>query len=259
MMIRTIWRMIPAAMAVFVMAPSRAADLAAKAGNAAPDMIPADATWSGCTIGLEGGGTQGSSRHVANSPDPAINGMPITNTFSLSGGLVGAAAGCNYQVNRLVFGIENDFSWTNLRGTAPDMAPFSTMNSSQTSAKWLDTLRGRAGFAWGHSMLYATGGAAFTSTAANICDITTGACVSNARTRSGWVAGAGIEVAMLSDVSLKLEYLHADFGSQSYFNTQVALGQVTVITRNVRLTEDIVRAGINWRFTSFSGMIAGGP
>jgi outer membrane immunogenic protein len=64
---------------------------------------------------------------------------------------------------------------------------------------------------------------------------------------------------MLSDVSLKLEYLHADFGSQSYFNTQVALGQVTVITRNVRLTEDIVRAGINWRFTSFSGMIAGGP
>ena len=73
------------------------------------------------------------------------------------------------------------------------------------------------------------------------------------------MAGAGIEYAILSNLSLKLEYLHADFGSESYFNTQVALGQVTVITRNVRMTEDIVRAGLNWRFTSFSGMITGGP
>jgi outer membrane immunogenic protein len=256
MTIRMLRRVICSMLALAFIHPSLAADLQMKA---APNMFSMAPNWSGCTLGFVGGGAWGSSRHVANSPDPMINGMPITNPFQLSGGLAGGTVGCNYQVNRIVFGLEDDFSWTNLRGTGPDMAPFSTLNSSQTSAKWLDTLRGRAGFTWGHSLLYATGGAAFASSAANICAIATGACVSNARTRTGWVAGAGIEYAMLSNLSLKLEYLHADFGSESYFNTQVALGQVTVITRNVRLTEDIVRAGLNWRFTSFSGMITGGP
>jgi outer membrane immunogenic protein len=218
---------------------------------ARPTMIPLAAPWSGCYAGLEGGGAFGSSRHAASMTDPAINGLPITANFEVRGGVVGATAGCNIQTGRLVLGIENDFSASGIKGTGPNIAPFSMINTSQTNEQWIDTLRGRAGFAWSRALIYGTAGAAFANTVANICDITTGMCVSNSLLRTGWVAGAGIEYAISSSLSLKLEYLHADFGSGRYFTTQAMLGQVTVITRDVRLSNEIFRVGVNWRFTSF--------
>jgi outer membrane immunogenic protein len=50
-------------------------------------------------------------------------------------------------------------------------------------------------------------------------------------------------------VTLKLEYLHADFGASSYINPsiQVAPGR-TIVARDVTLTNDIVRAGVNYKF-----------
>jgi outer membrane immunogenic protein len=36
--------------------------------------------------------------------------------------------------------------------------------------------------------------------------------VSDSQTRTGWVAGGGVEYAAWDHVTLKLEYLHADFG-----------------------------------------------
>jgi outer membrane immunogenic protein len=129
---------------------------------------------------------------------------------------------------------------------------------SHTNEKWLDTLRGRVGFAWEHALLYGTGGAAFAGTDANICNTFLGVCSSNSQTRTGWVAGAGIEYAVWDNVSLKLEYLHADFGSGRYFSTPVALGVQNIVTRDVRLSDDIVRAGINWRFTTLPGMLSPG-
>ena len=49
-------------------------------------------------------------------------------------------------------------------------------------------------------------------------------------------------------MSFKLEYVHADFGSKRYVDPAVPIGAFTVITRDVRLTDDIVRAGVNVRF-----------
>jgi outer membrane immunogenic protein len=238
--------------------PLLAADLPARTYKASPMMGPVAASWTGCYIGLQGGGGWGSSRHVAVSPpNPANAGLPITNNFGLSGGEIGGTAGCNYEVNNWVFGVENDISWTNISGSAPDMLPFNLRGVSHTNEKWLDTLRGRVGFAWEHALLYGTGGAAFAGTDANICN-TLAACFSNSQTRTGWVAGAGIEYAMWDNVSLKLEYLHADFGSARYFSTPVVLGMQNIITRDVRLSDDIVRAGINWRFTTLPGMLSPG-
>lgn len=50
-------------------------------------------------------------------------------------------------------------------------------------------------------------------------------------------------------LTLKLEYLHADFGAGSYINpsVQTAPGH-TILTRDVPLTNDIVRAGVNHKF-----------
>jgi len=231
-----------------------AADLPAAPPMAtkAPFAAPVIFSWTGCYIGAEGGGNRGRSSHVSSTtPQP---GTPITGNFDLSGGIAGGTIGCNYQVSNFVVGIENDYSWTDKRGSAPDMLPFNTAATSSTREKWIDTLRGRFGFAaWDRVMIYGTAGAAFAGTDVNVTNPALGFSVTNAQTRTGWTAGVGGEWAVLADtwgaVSLKLEYLHADFGTRQYFNPAVLTAAgTTVVTRDVKLTDDMVRAGVNVKF-----------
>jgi hypothetical protein len=74
-------------------------------------------------------------------------GVPITNNFGMSGGLLGGTAGCNYQFKNIVFSVENDLSWTSNTGSGSDIPPFIAGTTSSTNEKWLDSLRGRVGFA----------------------------------------------------------------------------------------------------------------
>ena len=245
------------ALATIATNPLLAADLPARTYKAPPMMAPAAATWSGCYVGIEGGGAWGSSRHSA-AMAPFLAGQPITNSFGLSGGLIGGTVGCNYQIDSWVFGVENDISWTSFRGTGTSLAPFTPQVSSRTDEKWLDTLRGRVGFSWDRALIYGTAGVAFAGVAAGACSNVTGACLTNTQTRTGWVVGAGVEYAVWENLSLKLEYLHADFGNGRYFNTPGLLGPVTIITRDVKLTNDLVRVGVNWRFNSLPGMLSPG-
>ena len=63
-------------------------------------------------------------------------------------------------------------------------------------------------------------------------------------TRIGWTVGAGVEAALSNNWSWKIEYLHMDYGT---FNLAlVALGSIN--SQNVKLTDDIVRVGINYKF-----------
>jgi len=214
----------------------------------APVFAPVVFSWTGCYIGVEGGGNWGQSQQTART-GPAV-GASVTGNFNLSGGIVGGTVGCNYQVSNVVLGIENDFSWTNKQGTAQNIAPFTPGFSSSTREKWIDTLRGRAGIAFDRVMIYGTAGAAFAGTDVTVSSPVFGA-VTNSQTRTGWVAGIGGEWAALVDswgaVTFKLEYLHADFGTKQYFNPALLLagGNATVVTRDVKLTDDMVRAGVN--------------
>src|SRR5450631_2982803 len=212
----------------------------------APVFAPVVFSWTGCYIGVEGGGNWGQSQQTARSGD--FVGSPITGNFNLSGGIVGGTLGCNYQVSNVVLGIENDYSWTNKQGTAQNLAPFTPGFASSTREKWIDTLRGRAGFAMDRVMIYGTAGAAFAGSDVTVSNPAFGA-VTNTQTRTGWVAGVGGEWAALVDswgaVTFKLEYLHADFGTKQYFTTPTALGPATVVARDVKLTDDMVRAGVN--------------
>jgi outer membrane immunogenic protein len=227
-----------------------AADLPARVYKA-PAVAPALAyNWTGCYVGIEGGGAWGRSSHTAASG--AGTGLPITGDYDLSGGLVGGTVGCNYQFSNIVIGIEDDLSWTNKKGSAFELAPFAAGATSQTREKWLDTLRGRVGVAFDRALLYGTGGVAFAGTDITACS-PIGFCVSDSQNRTGWVAGAGIEYAIWNNLSVKVEYLHADFGTARYINTPiVGPNGGTFVTRDVKLTDDIVRAGLNWKFDLFT-------
>ncbi len=233
-----------AALAALTGTPALAADMALKAPPPPP---PPTMTWTGCYVGIEGGGQWGSQK-VVDSSDvaPPDAGATVT-TVKPSGGLFGGTVGCNYQSSNFVFGVENDLSWSGLRGSAFDQPPFAVTFSHSVRTTWLDTLRGRVGITVNDNkaLLYVTGGGAFT----NINDTVTGGgfAASNTTTASGWTGGGGVEVMLAPHWSGKVEYLYARFQNvNDAFNTAPPAGFFVGV--NTRLTDNILRAGVNWHF-----------
>jgi outer membrane immunogenic protein len=226
-----------AAIGTLIAAPAFAADMALKA----PPPQPPAWTWTGCYVGIEGGGVLGHDPVVATA-----GGTSVT-TISSIDGLVGGTFGCNYQFSQfVVVGVEDDISWTGLQGTASDLKPFNTTFSHSVSSTWLDTLRARAGVVFGGGgFLYATGGAAF----AGIQDSAAGAgaVVSSTTNVTGWTVGGGVEFMPWLNWSLKVEYLFVQFPTiADAFNTFPPVGNFVGV--NTHLSENIIRAGINWHF-----------
>jgi outer membrane immunogenic protein len=226
--------------------------LPARTYTKAPAVVASVYSWTGFYVGVEGGGDWGRSQHYENNPASATFGLPQTGGINLSGALAGGTVGYNYQINNIVIGIENDISWTNIKGSANLIPPFVTTQIFQTSQTWLDTLRGRIGYAWDRVLVYGTGGASFTNEKILLCDPIAAGCAGQSRTVTGWTAGVGAEYAFTDNWSVKLEYLHADFGRQAYVATPTpalfANGASFFAPRIVSLTDDIVRVGVNYKF-----------
>ena len=81
-----------------------------------------------------------------------------SNSFDTSGGVVGGTLGYNWQMNQVVFGLEGDLDWSNIRGST---AAVPCTTSCETRNDWLGTARGRIGYAFDRWMPYVTGGLAF--------------------------------------------------------------------------------------------------
>ena len=64
-------------------------------------------------------------------------------------------------------------------------------------------------------------------------------------TRNGWTAGGGIEVVLAPGWSGKLEYLYLDY---RHSNTIWVWPRLLPLTDDARLTMNVVRAGVNYRF-----------
>ena len=123
-----------------------------------------------------------------------------------------------------------------------------TLNYSE-KLPWFGTVRGRVGFLpapnW---LIYGTGGLAYGEVDTNTT-LTVGTLgVSNNfdTTRLGWTAGGGVEALLSRNWSAKVEYLYVDLGSFS--NTFTGLGTFTPATLSTHVTDNIVRAGLNYHF-----------
>jgi outer membrane immunogenic protein len=226
----------------------------------APLPVPILFSWTGCYVGVEGGGAWGQGEQVASSPTPTLGGQTITGGMTIKGGLAGGTVGCNIQISNFVLGVENDFSWSDKKGSTNDLPPFNTATVSTTRERWLDTFRGRFGYAIDRFMVYGTAGVAFAAEQVQVANPAFGV-VSETRDRVGWTAGAGGEYAVWTggwaDVTVKLEYLHAGFDFRPYFVPPITIAGNTIVTRNVKLTDDIVRAGVNVKFNWGGPVVAG--
>ena len=226
--------------------PALAADLPPRYPTKAPVMVTSVYNWTGCYIGVEGGGAWGRARDT--SLDPRFPGE-ITGPFSLSGVLVGGTVGCNYQVDRIVFGIEGDLSWTNKRGSTFAIPPFLTSSFGEVRESWIGTVRGRLGYAFADRwLLYVTGGLAATTAKLTITDALFGINASESQSKAGWTIGGGVEAALDRNWTAKVEYLYVDYGRIGYFNPSVAIGPYVLLNQSVRLTDHLFRVGVNYRF-----------
>ncbi len=172
---------------------------------------PAAFDWSGAYIGLNGGiapGIGGNNWGLTSAPG-------ITSVESFTGGLGGITVGDNWQKNKFVFGIEGDADIAGLSAVHTATAGFACGGTNcSTFVDSLGTLRARAGYALGSSgLLYVTGGLAGGYVLGHAGG---GALPDNGQaTQIGWTAGAGIEAALSSHLTAKVEGLYVDLGRLS--------------------------------------------
>ncbi|MSO68368.1 MAG: porin family protein [Pseudolabrys sp.] len=151
------------------------------------------------------------------------------------GGLFGVTAGYNFQTGIWLWGAEGDFDISTMKGSAT----CSGTATCDTKNSWLSTVRGRFGYAgWNNWLPYITGGLAMGDIKA------TNSVLSSAnKTKMGYALGAGVEYAMMTNWSVKLEYLYVDLGK---FDCGVACSATK--PDNVSFNANVVRAGLNYRF-----------
>jgi outer membrane immunogenic protein len=267
--------------ASFSAASALAADLPLRTYTKAPVYVEPLYDWTGFYIGLNGGYSWGNSSNTFTA-----GALPVTTASQhMNGWVFGGQAGYNWQFNKSwVFGIEGDIDATGQDGTAtlaPNttvvtvVPPFAgvalptrtttttTTGTFEDKLPWLATLRGRIGvLPTDRVLLYVTGGLAVgevkstssvatTTTTAltfgtNPAPTSAGALAGSSTTQAGWTIGAGVEGAIGGNWTAKLEYLYVDLGTVN--NTFVGVAPFAPLAVSSHVTDNIVRAGINYRF-----------
>lgn len=215
--------------------------------------------------------------------DNILEGLPTNQSFDTEGAIYGLSLGFNKQFNRIVLGIEADFSGSNADGEKTSTLPIysyppfgddyvagSASTTSSSEMDWFSTARIRAGFlATPSTLLYVTGGAAWAKAKASVRTVgqhTIGgsyfpnqhdqfdAKSSDSETLSGWAAGIGIEHKITQNWSFKGEWIHYDLGDIKVTNTIYDNGSTsngldyTSKTNKFEFEGDALKLGINYAF-----------
>ena len=234
-------------------------------------------SWSGFYLGVNAGGGWNDGRSVdlfANSTTPVNLGDSVTQSRGTIGkfaddgfGFVGGQIGYNHQAGSLVFGVEADIQAANLHDQINNVRfsnPNGTFPIDGTARYDLDyfgTVRGRIGVAFHHMLVYATGGWAYGRIDYNVHAFEVGGgLLFESRLRSnniesGYVVGGGVEYALGSHFSLKLEYQYINLGHLNVSAPVIrivapGIGTQTDIAHLGAIDSDFhtIRLGLNYKF-----------
>jgi outer membrane immunogenic protein len=171
--------------------------------------------------------------------------------------LGGVYGGGNYQINQVVLGVDGDYNWADLTGSASDLSPIpgnGSVSHHSDRMDWVSTVTGRLGYANTNWLIYGKGGWAwagfsnngFTTNAAGATTVFS----SSAETRDGWTLGAGFEWAFNLHWSAKLEYDHVFFDTANYndTSTNVATGGTGAFPRSTTSYLNLLKAGVAYKF-----------
>ncbi|MGC2080431.1 MAG: outer membrane beta-barrel protein [Xanthobacteraceae bacterium] len=227
-----------------------AADMAVKAP---PVVAPPPPAWTGFYFGGNVGYGWRQKEFIDNFSPPigAEDGSVTAN-----GVVGGVQGGYNYQIDAILLGIEGGFTWSGANGTFscfPLLAP----QTCTANPQWLADVAGRLGVVWnspvfGNLLFYGKGGAAWVRD--NYTDLALsgapgpalpGVLFSASETRSGWVAGAGIELMILPAISVRAEYDYYGFPDKSVgFNG----GPGNFFTEDIKQNMQTFTVGVNYHF-----------
>jgi outer membrane immunogenic protein len=244
--------------------------------------------WSGFYVGVNGGygASNPSTRFAPNDPNAYHSSCslqfgatcPPSASLDLSGGLAGAQIGYNRQLapNWLV-GAEADYDWSGARGTSNSNFFLGSVGPSTVVAKQsipsFGTVRARVGvIPTAPLLIYATGGLAVGAVrdsatlnppsgpgsggdsgggyGYNCVGGQTCFAGATSSTRIGWTLGAGGELAIASNVTLKAEYLYVDLGRNRVNAVALDGGAPLPSSFSARFdaTLNVFRAGLNVKF-----------
>ena len=254
--------------AMAVASAASAADLAARPYTKAPVMAPIY-DWTGFYIGGNVGYSWGRSSDTSTLTNGAGAVLFTTGAGANMDGVIGGGQiGYNWQVQNWVWGLEADIQGSDQKGRRDYLCPTGVCTppfgviavfpgpavpvALDQKLEWFGTVRGRVGvLATPQVLFYATGGLAYGEVNTSAV-IGAGAFGFNAHdTRVGYTVGAGVEGAIGGNWTAKLEYLYMDLGrtSGTFLTTIPALGGgVLSYNYSSRITDNIVRVGVNYKF-----------
>ena len=269
------------------------ADLPARGAAVAPAPMYAAPmfTWSGFYVGLNAGAAFQSDKNRADSvtytgvgPVPGyvdtinaqLAAVPRRNGDD-TGFTGGAQIGYNWQFGALVVGIEADinamsrgdrsgnYSVANIGGSGDRLDVY----EGRRGSNWFGTLRPRVGYAFDRTMIYVTGGLAYSGNGGNrggFADVVTpgvgggpdviqATYSDNRRSSSNWgyAIGGGVEHAFSNNWTAKLEYLYVDLdrGNRGNYTTTSLNPTYNTLTGRRGAEENgfhVVRVGLNYKF-----------
>lgn len=223
-----------AVMVVTFSAPVFAADMPQRTQAPVYKAVAPSDPWTGCYAGGNVGGAWTTSHDV----DVSIIGGDF-GSRTASGVVGGGQIGCDYRSGNWVAGIRGLFDVADLN--ASNVSPINPLVSSGSHFPWFATASGRLGYlVTPATLVYATGGAAWIRSefsnnagAPNTLDVT----------RSGWLAGGGVEFMFAQNWSVFAEYNHFDLG------TKTATASAGYLEQS-KEKADVAMLGINFRFGS---------
>jgi outer membrane immunogenic protein len=233
----------------------------------------APASWAGFYVGANLGYQWGAghssmslepSRAAWTAISPAFGFFDGRYGDSPSGFLGGAQLGINWQSGTVVFGAEADIDWLDADETSVRSADvplfFPARGAVRQELDWLGTVRGRLGLLVNPDqslLVYATGGLAFgrVNTSHEFGRVDTPALVgfgaSSSETEFGWTVGAGGELRLDRNWSIKGEYLYYDLGDQNVVGAPVNQAPNGFgADAHYETSGHIVRFGVNYRVPS---------
>jgi outer membrane immunogenic protein len=181
-------------------------------------------SWTGVYAGLNAG--YGMARASAFGFSEDLDGF-------VGGGQVGG----NWQNGPLVVGLEADFQGTT-QSKSTSVTVLGVTVTEKDSVPWFGTVRGRIGAAFDRLLVYGTGGWAYAQFNVDVTAL--GVALSSSTSKGAFVYGGGAEYRFADRWSAKVEYIRLDTG-----DTNVTLFGVPF---TAKLTDNVVRAGVNYHF-----------
>jgi outer membrane immunogenic protein len=244
---------------------AQAADLASRKELPLAPPPPPAFSWTGIRLGVNGGWAGGTANPTATMTVPSVGGLPAFGTVTsgsanLSGGIVGGQSSALWQLsNNIVIGYESDFQWSGSRSQTNNLATV-----AGAGIDWFGTERGRIGYAFGRFLPYVTGGLAYGKLTGNVSQVVGNAAFAAAgsSTQAGWTVGGGLEYAFTDSISVKVEYLYAQFQGMQRTTVGIAYGPngatalAPVQFNTGTINMNIARVGVNYKFDVFGTILA---